>query len=106
MAAVRYRKVKQSNTLVVEEIHKITVHTFSVGDVEDPEIYAAGPIFDWERSEAGQFVMKHAVETPSYHSQLDYRSYGYCYAIVAELEAKKLSEFYLRWGKDGSGKIR
>jgi hypothetical protein len=99
MAAVRYREVEQGNTLVVEEIHKITVHTFSVGDVEDPEIYAAGPIWDWQQTDAGKFVMEHAVETPSYHSQLDYTSYGYRYAIVAELEAKKLSEFYLRWGK-------
>jgi hypothetical protein len=102
MGSVRY-KVEND---VVKEIHKVTVHTFSVGDVEDPEIYAAGPIFDWERSEAGQFVMKHAVNIPSYHSQPDYNSFGYRYAIVAELEAKKLSEFYLRWGKNGSNSIR
>jgi hypothetical protein len=82
------------------------VHEFRLGDVDDPDIYAAGPIFDWERSEAGQFVMKHAVDIPSYHSQPDYNSFGYRYAIVAELEAKKLSEFYLRWGKNGSNSIR
>jgi hypothetical protein len=99
MAAVRYREVETSNTSVVEEIHKVTVYTFSVGDVEDPDIYAAEPIWKWQQSDAGKFVMEHAVETPSYHQQLDYYTYGYRYAIVAELEAKKLSEFYLRWGK-------
>jgi len=102
MGSVRF-KVDDN---VVKEIHKVVVHRFTVGDVEDPEIYAAGPIYDWERSDAGQFVMKHAIETPTYHRQLDHTTYGYQYIIVAELEAKKLSEFYLRWGKDGSGKIR
>jgi len=102
MAAVRY-KVEND---VVKEIHKVTVHAFSVGDVEDPDIYAAEPIWKWQQTDAGKFVMEHAIETPSYHQQLDYNSFGYRYAIVAELEAKKLSEFYLRWGKDGSGKIR
>jgi hypothetical protein len=102
MAAVRY-KVEND---VVKEIHKVTVHAFSVGDVEDPDIYAAEPIWKWQQTDAGKFVMEHAIETPSYHQQLDYNSFGYRYAIVAELEAKKLSEFYLRWGKDGSSKIR
>jgi hypothetical protein len=98
MGTVRYREVGQGNTLVIEEIHKITVYSFGVGDVEDPEIYAAQPMWDWQQSDAGKFVMEHAVETPSYHQRLDHTSYGYRYAIVAELEAKKLSEFLLRWG--------
>ena len=102
MGSVRF-KVDDN---VVKEIHKVVVHRFTVGDVEDPEIYAAGPIYDWERSDAGGFVMKHAIDKPTYYRQLDHTTYGYQYAIVAELEAKKLSEFYLRWGKDGSGKIR
>lgn len=83
----------------VKEIHKVVVHTFLLSDVDDPDIYAAGPIFDWQRSKAGQFVMKHAVETPSYHKHIDHQIYGYRVDITAELEKKKLSEFYLRWGK-------
>jgi hypothetical protein len=84
---------------VVKEIHKIVVHKFNLSDVEDPDIYAAGPMFDWERSEAGQFVMKHAVDTPVWHKHMDPMFMGYRFIIVAELEAKKLSEFYLRWGQ-------
>jgi hypothetical protein len=102
MGSVRY-KVEDD---VVKEIHKVVVHTFTMGGVEDPDIYAAGPMFDWERSEAGQFVFKHAVDKPEWHRSMDYNTVGYLYIIVAELEKKKLSEFYLRWGKDGSGKIR
>ena len=84
---------------VVKEIHKVVVHKFDLADVDDPDIYAAGPIFDWERSEAGQFVMKYAVDKPEWHRHMDPMFMGYRYIIMAELESKKLSEFYLRWGK-------
>ena len=68
---------------VVKEIHKIVVHKFNLSDVEDPDIYAAGPMFDWERSEAGQFVMKHAVEPPVWHRHMDPLRMGYRYIIMA-----------------------
>ncbi len=84
---------------VVKEIHKVVVHTFTLSDVEDPEIYAAEPIWKWQQSEAGKFVMEHAIDTPSYHKHIDHQVYGYRFAITAELEAKKLAEFYLRWGQ-------
>jgi hypothetical protein len=106
MAAVKFEVVEKNGQAVVHEIHKIVVHTFGIGDVEDPDIYAAQPIWDWQQTDAGKFVMENAINTPSYHQNLDQHTYGYRYAIVAELEAKKLSEFYLRWGKDGSSKIR
>ena len=106
MAAIKFNVIEKDGLQFVDEIHKVVVHTFGVGDVEDPEIYAAEPIWEWQQTDAGKFVMEHAIDTPSYHKSLDYQTYGYRYAIVAELEAKKLSEFYLRWGKDGSSKIR
>jgi hypothetical protein len=102
MAALRY-KVEND---IVKEIHKVVVHQFTMGDVEDPDLYAAEPMWKWQESEQGKFVMENAVDQPEWHRQLDPGTYGYKYAITAELEAKKLSEFYLRWGKDGSGKIR
>lgn len=102
MAAIRCQVRVVGDQHIVDEIHKVVVHTFGVGDVEDPEIYAAEPIWEWQQTDAGKFVMEHAIDTPSYHKSLDYQTYGYRYAVVAELEAKKLSEFYLRWGKDGN----
>jgi hypothetical protein len=83
---------------VVKQIHKVVVHKFNLSDFEDPDVYAACHMFDWERSEAGQFVFKHAVEPPVWHRHMDPMFMGYRYIIVAELESKKLSEFYLRWG--------
>ena len=106
MATVRFKVIEHNGQEIVQEIHKIVVHQFRVGDSEDPDIYAAEPILDWEHSEAGMFVMEHAVEQPVWHRNIDHASYGYQYIITAELEAKKLSEFYLKWGNDGSSKIR
>ena len=70
MGSVKYKEVEENGQLTVKEIHKVVVYQFSVGDVEDPDLYAAQ------------------------------------YAITAELESKKLSEFYLRWGKNGNNKTR
>lgn len=83
----------------VHTYHKVVVHTFLLGDVEDPELYAAEPILNWQQTPAGKFVMEHAVETPVFKSQLDYQNYGYKYAIIAILEEKKLTEYYLKFGK-------
>jgi hypothetical protein len=105
MAAVRFEVIEQDGQSIVREIHKIVVHRFRVGDTEDPDIYAAEPILDWERGEAGKFIMEHAIGQPEWHRQLDHMTYGYRYIITAELEAKKLSEYYLRWGNDGNNKV-
>jgi hypothetical protein len=98
MAAVRF-KVEND---VVKEIHKVVVHQFTMGDVEDPDLYAAQPMWEWQESEQGKFVMEHSVSQPEWHRHVDYTMYGYKYAITAELETKKLSEFYLRWGNRGN----
>lgn len=99
MAAVRfYVDDSDPNNHIVKEIHKVVVHRFRMSDVDDPDLYAAEPMYQWEKSDAGQFIMENAEETPSWHRHIDHTSFGYEYVIVAELEKKKLSEFYLRWG--------
>jgi len=90
---------KQINDNQIDEIHQVVVHTFRIGDVEDPDLYAGEPLAQWEKSEPGKFVMEHAVETPEWRRHLDFASYSYMYKIIAQLEKKKLTEFYLRWGK-------
>ena len=95
MDRIRYKV----NGNIVQEIHKLVVHRFDVADVDDPNIHAAGPLFDWEQSEAGQFVMKNAEDRPEWQRHMDPMFMGYRYVVIAELEKKKLSEFYLRFGK-------
>jgi len=97
MGSVRWKVVDKDGQRIVEEIHKVVVHRFTMGDVDDPDLYAAHPLSEWQESPAGQFVTKHAIDTPEWHRQLDHFSYGHQYAIVAKLEMKRLSEFYLRF---------
>lgn len=80
-------------------IHKTVVHTFSVGDVEDPDIYAAGPIINWQESEMGIWVLDKSVETPEWHRLIDPMSYHYRYAIVAFLKDVDYTFWTLKWGK-------
>jgi hypothetical protein len=96
--SVRYRVEQNNGQDVVKEIHKVVVHTFILGDVEDPDLYAAEPLHRWENSEAGKWIMANAEDTPEWRRAMDHNIYGYRYAIIAELESKKLSEFYLRYG--------
>ena len=99
---VRFKVVEQDGQQIVQEIHKVVVHQFNMGDVEDPDLFAAEPMWKWQQSDVGQFVMENSIEPPVWNRQLDLRSYGHTYIITAELEKKKLSEFYLRWGKNGN----
>jgi hypothetical protein len=83
----------------IEEIRTLVVHSFTMGDVEDPDIYAAQPMIDWEKSEQGQWVMANAVETPSWHRMADPVGFGYKYQIRAKLQGPSLTFFLLKWGE-------
>ena len=100
MGTVRWEQSYVDDQLVVKEIHKVVVYKFTVGDVEDPDLYAADPIWKWQESNPGKFVMEHAIDKPIWHRRLDQSTYGYQYAIEAELEMKKLSEYYLKFGNE------
>jgi hypothetical protein len=99
MGSIRWRTVDKDGLRIVEEIYKVVVHSFTMGDVEDPDLWAADPLWKWQNSEEGKFVMENAIETPSWHRQIDNTTWGHKYTIVAELEKKKLSEFYLKFDK-------
>ena len=81
-----------------QEIRTVTVHSFSMGDVEDPDLYAATPLIEWEKSEKGQWIMDNAAETPSWHRLADPVSMGYRYEIRAKLQGSKLTEWLLKYG--------
>jgi hypothetical protein len=75
----------------------ILVHTFRLGDVEDPDIYAAEPIWAWQQSAAGCWVMEHAVEKPYWTRRTDHQSYGYEFKIVARLSEADAVFFKLKY---------
>ena len=80
----------------VEEVRELVVHEFTLGDVEDPDLYAAEPIIKWQRSEMGEWIMNNAIELPSWHRIPDLMQYGYRYQIRAKLMGARLTEFLLR----------
>jgi hypothetical protein len=83
----------------VEETKEVVVHTFTVGDVDDPDLYAAEPLWQWQQSEEGQWVMTHAAETPMWHRSTDQYNYGYKYLISAKLSGARLTEWLLKYDR-------
>ena len=77
----------------------VCVHDFTMGDVEDPDLYAAQPVWEWRSSEAGQWVTKHAVGELYWTRAVDYASYGFQYRIMARLSEQNQTFFQLKWGK-------
>lgn len=80
----------------VEECKEVIVHTFTMGDVDDPDLYAAQPLIEWEKSKAGQWIMRNAADTPTWHRMADPVTYGYKYQIRAKLMGPALTEWLLR----------
>jgi hypothetical protein len=75
----------------------VPVHEFRMGDVEDPDVYAAGPLLDWQKSAAGAWVMEHAVEVPYWTRATDHYNYGVTYRIMARLSEPDLVLFKLKF---------
>ena len=76
----------------------VIVHTIRMGDVEDPDLMVADPIWQWQESEAGKFIMEHAVEKPYWSRHMDFDSYGHVYRIVARLSEQHELFWTLKWG--------
>lgn len=74
----------------------ITFHSFAMGDVDDVDIYAAQPIYEWQQTEQGQWVMQHAQDL-RYYTNPDLTSFGYRITIRGRLEEKLATEYFLRW---------
>jgi len=84
----------------VHEVHSVIVHRFRMGDVEDPDLYAAEPLWKWQQSDMGKWVMEHSVETPMWHRQMNTNQYHMEYAVQAWLKGADYSFWVLKWGDD------
>ena len=82
----------------VEQVHTVTVHEFVMSDVEDPDLYAAMPLLEWQQSEVGKWVMEHAAETPLWHKVVDPFTFGWKVYIVARLQGADYTFYQLKWG--------
>jgi len=73
------------------------LHSFIIADVEDPEIYAAGPILDWQKTEEGKWVMENVIEHPIFHITLDNDAFAYKVIITGKLTPEATTFFTLKY---------
>jgi hypothetical protein len=83
----------------VVEYKKVMVHEFFVNS-EDVVVEAARYLYDWEKSEAGQWVMNHAVEQPVWHKYGSPALFGAKICVVAVLKDKDFTFWQLKWGNN------
>lgn len=76
----------------------VLLHSFTMSDCEDVEIYAAEPIYQWQQTEAGQWCMKHAKDL-HWLTSIDHNTYSHRINIIGYLEEQDLTYYLLRWKK-------
>jgi hypothetical protein len=68
-----------------------------MGDVEDPQLYAAQPIWEWQQTEQGQWVMENSIEPPVFTINPDLNSLGYRVVITGKLNPEAETYFTLKY---------
>jgi hypothetical protein len=77
---------------------KINFHSFGMGDVEDPELYAAFPLGEFMETEKGQWI-KTNCEDPKYIIRSDISTFGNRVFVYGEVEEKLATEYFLKWAE-------
>lgn len=76
----------------------VCVHEFAVSDNDDPEIYAAEPLWQWQKSEAGQWIMANAAAQPYWINHIKHESMCYQFKVMARLSEQNETFWRLKWG--------
>jgi hypothetical protein len=79
-------------------MQKITFHTFSMGDVDDPELYAGFPLSEFMQTEKGQWI-KANCQDPQYIIRSDTNIFGNRVIVYGDVEDQLATEYLLKWGK-------
>lgn len=69
-----------------------------MGDVDDPDIYVAQPIYEWQQTEQGKWVMQHCAD-PRYTFHPDGHSWGHRVILYGELNDHDATFWQLKWGQ-------
>jgi len=67
-----------------------------MGDVEDPELYAALPLGEFMETEKGQWIRENCRD-PQYIIRPDPNTFGTRVIVHGEVEDRLATEYYLRW---------
>lgn len=82
---------------VVKQIVTVKVYGINLGNCDDPVVYAAGPLIEWEKSPAGVFVKSKAVELPVWYQYTDPITFSSNIIVLARLYAEDASYYTLKW---------
>jgi hypothetical protein len=73
------------------------LHEFTMGDCEDPYLYAAFPISEWQATEHGKWVMANVTEPPVFHISADPTTFGQRVTITGRLNPEAETYFRLKY---------
>ena len=77
----------------------VVVHEIKMGDVEDPDLFVATPMYEWMGTDEGKWLTEHSVTQLEWHRSLDHSAFCYLYRIVARLKESDLTFWQLKWNK-------
>jgi len=69
-----------------------------MGDVEDPELYAAQPLYEFMQTPKGQWIKENCAD-PQYIVRADNHNWGHKIIVYGEVEDQLATEYLLKWGK-------
>lgn len=72
-----------------------------MGDVEDPELYAAMPLGEFMATDKGQWIRDNCAD-PRYIIRPDPHTYGIKVIVYGQVEDRRAVEWILRWGSNES----
>ena len=70
-----------------------------MGDVDDVEVYAAQPIYEWLQTNAGKWVNERCKDL-TWHTVADQASWGHTVIIRGSITDQHATEYYLRFGNE------
>jgi hypothetical protein len=79
------------------EATEINVHEILMGDVEDPDLMIAAPIYEWQQTEAGKYVMENSNPTAKWVRSNSPSYMGHKYTIKAYFTDKEVTYWKLKY---------
>ncbi len=90
MKQSKHQWPSEAQSTIVYEVHR-----FNMGDVEDPDLWAAQSLMDFEKSDKGKWVMSNSAPQASWHRiPCDY---GWQYQIRAYLTPNQITYYKLKY---------
>ncbi len=79
------------------EAVEVNVYEILMGDVEDPDLMIAEPIYKWQQSEAGKYVMENSNPTAKWVRSNSPSYMGHKYTIKAYFTDKEVTYWKLKY---------